>query len=152
LEVAEIVRNRNPDLPPDVCQLLASYGGRVPREALDFAKAVKKAAFRMQSRDWRLVCKVVGERKGIDEEGFTRQHMSVLVALFNAGVNGMSIKRLADQVTIAECDLEEYVLPFLQIQTSDRQPLVSTSSRGLAITADGKQTLLRKGLLKKKGS
>lgn len=148
-EVSTIVQVNNVGLDPDVCRMIAGYGGRVPREALDFAKAVKLAAQRVGSSDWKKVCMIVGTRMGVDEEGFNRQHLLVLVSLYN-NREPMSIKRLSDQVNIEETDLEEYVLPPLQVQTADRNPLIRTSSRGLYLTEDGVAALAKRSLLKKK--
>lgn len=154
-QVGKMVKGANPDLPQDVCDLIASYGGRVPREALDFAGMLKKAAMRLDTKNWREVCKVIGGRRGVDEEGLTRQHISVLVSLFNSRDRNkvrvpMALKRLADQVSIEENDLEEYVLPTLQVQTDDRQPLIRTSSRGLELTEDGVKALVKRGMVQQK--
>lgn len=153
-QVSIMVQNDNPDLPGDVCRLVASYGGRVPREALDFAKEVKLAALRKgKGTDWKVICKYVGARNGVDEEGLTRQHLYLLVALFNNKDSKrqrvpLATKRVADQINVEEIDLDEFILPPLQTATADRQPLVRTSSKGLELTPEGIQALIKRGLVR----
>lgn len=157
-QVAVMVQNDNPDLPPDVCRLIASYGGRTPRESLDFAKEVKLASLRKGGKlPWSEVCDYVGKRNGVNQDGFTRQQVQLLAVLFNNRSTGvkrermpLATKRAADQISVEEVDLEEFILPPLQVSTADRQPLVRTTSKGLELTDDGVKAMVRWGLIQVK--
>jgi len=155
-QVATMVGNANIDLDPAVCKLIASYGGRVPREALDFAQKVKLAALRLGTNDWKKVCEIVGARVGIDAEGINRQHLTVMVALCNSRDRRnkrvpVSLTRLSHQVKIEEEDLTEYVLPFLQEIMPGRPPLVRTDVRGLELTDDGLKALVARKMIRQIG-
>jgi Holliday junction resolvasome RuvABC ATP-dependent DNA helicase subunit len=157
-EVATMVKNENYDLPNEVCRLIANYSGRIPREALDFASEVKLAALRKGGKySWEDVCKYVGERNGVNEDGITRQQQLLLAALFNNRSTGitrecvpLATKRAADQVGVEEVDLEEFILPPLQMNSVDRQPLVRTTSKGLELTDEGVKSLTRWGMIQVK--
>ncbi len=156
-QVAEMVKSVHNDLPSDVCRIIASYSGQIPRQALDFAREVKTAALRRSEMTWSQICKYVGDRNGINEEGFTTQHLKLLAALFNNRSTDnsnecapLATKRVADQIGVEEIDLEQFVLPPLQISTADRQPLVRTTTKGLEITPQGIESLRRWGIIKKK--
>lgn len=157
-QVAVMVNNEHKDLSNDVCRLIANYSGRVPREALDFAKEVKTASLRRSAMSWTEVCKYVGQRRGVNEEGFNRHHLELLVALFNNNRKTalgqqqvpLATKHVADLINVEEIDLRECVLPQLQANTADQQPLVRTSSKGLEITESGIEALKRWGLIQVK--
>lgn len=149
-EVAEIIKRRYPDYPAPICRKIAVYGRCISRECLAFAEKVRLSAARTKNADYEAVCRSVADREGLDEDGFTRQHLQVLVALYN-NKGPLALKRLADQVNEEEITLEEYTLPPLAIQTRDRNPLVRTTSRGLELTPEGIAILNRKGFVKKIG-
>lgn len=142
-EVAQIVQLEFPEFSFEVAQNVALYGGCIPREAISFGKQVKLSAERHQSTNWREICKKVAERKGVDEEGFDSQHLMILTTLYNN--NGVaSLKHVSDHVGLPEEDLEEYILPFLIVQT-----MIKTNTRGIQITHFGIEALNKRGLTKK---
>jgi Holliday junction resolvasome RuvABC ATP-dependent DNA helicase subunit len=149
-EVGQIVRLRYPQLPAATCTQIAAYGRCIPREALTFAEQVMLAANRRQTTNYREVCKTIAARLGIDDDGFNRQHLGVLAALYNHR-SSMALKRLADQIGEAEVTLEEYVLPALTIQTKGRPPLVRVTTKGAELTEEGTAVLKKKNLIKVPG-
>jgi Holliday junction resolvasome RuvABC ATP-dependent DNA helicase subunit len=140
-DVGQIVRMKYPTFSPQVCFKIAGYARCIPREALAFANQVQMAAERNRSKDIAKMAELVAVRIGVDEEGFTRQHMAVLTALYKEG-KPVAEKRLADHVRVAEEDLQEYIMPPLTLHGPDSLPLVRVSSRGYEITEEGTAALL----------
>ena len=64
-EIAQIVQLDNPDWNDDLCQLVATYAGRVPREALEFASEMKLEK-EMNTGNWKEVAWRVALDHGID--------------------------------------------------------------------------------------
>lgn len=158
-EVAGMVSNENPDLSKDICQMIANYSGRIPREALDFAKKVKLAALRRPHMSPSEVCKYVGKRNGVNEEGFTQQQQQLLVVLFNNTVPSedgkrervpLATNRAATQIGVEIVDLDEFILPPLQMNTADRKQFVRTTTKGLELTDEGVKALVRWNMIVKK--
>lgn len=143
-QVAEILRFRYPQFDEATRLALAGYGRSVPRECINFAEQLMLAAARDATLDYTAVCKQIAERNGVDEEGLTSQHVEVLRCLL-ANEN-VSHKRLADQIRVAEEDLENYILPPIAVQLPDRPPLVSVSSRGYTITDTGREAARKRNL------
>lgn len=144
-QVAEILRFRYPQFNEATRLALAGYGRSVPRECIGFADQLMLAAERNSNLDYPEVCKQIAIRNGVDEEGLNSQHLEVLRCLL--ANESVSHKRLADQIRVAEEDLENYVLPSIAIQLPDRPPLVSVSSRGYSITDAGKEAARKRNLV-----
>lgn len=134
-EVAKIIKIKFDYLEEEVCNLISSYSGNVPREALDFAHDVKLMKELKQSEDWAQIVLDVAEMRGIDKFGLTRQRLNILISLGQQGP--ISLKRLS---YIAECkteELEKYILPPMLVQTPDSPSLITVSPRGYTITQAG---------------
>ena len=102
-EIAAIVGLDNPTWNLPLCRLAAKYCSRLPREALDFAMAMKQEA-ELNGGDWEAIAARVARSLKIDRYGLTRQRLKVLVALGQVGA--ISKGRMADY---AGCQLEELV-------------------------------------------
>lgn len=148
-EVAEIIHFHNPHLDEEVCELIAKFGGRVPREALDFATAVELRQ-EMVGKDWIDVVHMVRQDHGIDEFGMSERRVKILKALADKG--SIPLGRLTH---VAQCGAEElrnYVLPILLEFTDDRNALISVSSRGYSITEAGIEELKKRHISVRKSA
>lgn len=143
-QVAKIIEFSYPQFDEATRLALAGYGRSVPRECLNFADQLMRAAQRDSTLDYVAVCKQIAERNGVDEEGLTNQHLQVLECLLTQ--ESMSQKRLADQIRVAEEDMENFIMPPIAVQLPDRPPLVAVSSRGYSITEAGKEAAKRRNL------
>lgn len=132
-EMARIVHVHNTDWSVEVCKLVAKFGGRVPREALAFAKEMRLEQ-EMNGGDWKKVAAVVAEDNGIDKFGMTHQRVAILTAL---GQGPISKARLCGIANCEEAELTRFVMPPLLASTSDQQPLVRVTGKGYAITQAG---------------
>jgi Holliday junction resolvasome RuvABC ATP-dependent DNA helicase subunit len=141
-EIAQIVGVHNPDWDSNVCQLVAKFGGHVPREALAFAKEMLLEN-EMHGGTWEEVVDIVAEENGIDKFGMTIQRLAILTAL---GQGAISKARLGGIANCEEAELNRFIMPALLASTSDQQPLVRVTGRGFAITKEGVAELDRRGI------
>lgn len=135
-EIAQIVSRQNKDWAKATCELVAYYCGYVPREALDFAKEMRRE-HDMNPRSWDKVAKRVAHDMKIDELGMTFQRVTVLRALADQGA--MSRERVATEARCKHKELEKYVMPPLL-----RNRLVTITSRGYTITEAGNSELAKR--------
>lgn len=141
-EISQIININYPEWDKNVCDLVARYAGRVPREALAFAKEMS-LEYEMNGGDFEEIASIVAEDNGIDKFGMTYQRLDILRALKDGPI---SKNRMVD---IAQCkieELEKYVMPSLMARTPDQNPLVAVSSKGFCITEDGKKELSKRGI------
>ena len=141
-EVTKIVNKRYPKWHSSVCEWIAYYSGRVPREALALAKDVeleldmqKKLA---KTPDMVEVIGRIAKENGIDSLGM---RMDRLTALTMLGQGPASKARLCATLGINEEELIRDVMPPIMALTEESAPLVSTSSRGFVITDAGREEL-----------
>jgi Holliday junction resolvasome RuvABC ATP-dependent DNA helicase subunit len=140
-EVAKIVKLNHPEWDENLCGLIAHYCSRVPREALEFAEAVRKSrAYKPAS--WEAVARRVADLKGIDEYGMSRQRLEILKAL---GQRPMSINGLCVTAGVKEKELRKYVLPWLLESTPDQKARVVVTSRHY-ISPEGLAELEKRGI------
>jgi len=139
-QVAKIVRNKFPLLSEEICDKVVQYGRCIPRQCLQFAQQVILRAER-SGNDFRKACDQVAINNGVNENGLNKHHINTLKILSLNPKKGMSLKKLASQIYVAEVDLDNYILPVLLRQDDDNKPLVSTDSRGVSITEFGLQAL-----------
>jgi Holliday junction resolvasome RuvABC ATP-dependent DNA helicase subunit len=139
-EVAQIVHNRYPMLSEEICDKLVQYGRSIPRQCLQFAIQVIRRAERA-GNDFLKACEQVATINGVNENGLNHHHINTLKILALNPNKGISLKKLASQIYVAEEDLDNYILPVLLKHNDDTKPLVSTDSRGVTITEVGLQTL-----------
>ena len=140
-EIAAIVQMDNPTWNMPLCRLAARYCNRIPREALDFAKAMVQERD-MNGGEWEEVAARVARSLKIDCYGLSRKRLNVLVALGQVGA--VSQGRLAHY---AQCELEELVrfqMPALLIATPEYPALAVVTPKGYAITKYGLKELERR--------
>lgn len=146
-QVATIVEKNFPDFPHEVCEKIATYSGRIPREALSFARKTQRAALRMGC-DLMAAARECAERAEIDEDGFTQKHLKIINLLYKNRHTGMAAKRLADALEVHEDDLEEYIMPALMSSVETSNALVRVSTRGYDLTPQGIHMWNKKFLVK----
>ncbi|MFY4731314.1 ATP-binding protein [Nitrospira sp. BLG_2] len=141
-EVAKIVQVNNPEWDMSVCRLVSHFCGRVPREALAFAREMRLEHNMNPYEPWTKVAHTVAEDNEIDPFGMSYKRLAILKALGNGPV---AEKRLP---IIAGCkaeELEKFILPWLLATTDDQEALVTVSCKGYSITEAGiKELDLRK--------
>jgi Holliday junction resolvasome RuvABC ATP-dependent DNA helicase subunit len=143
-EIAAIVQLDNPGWNMPLCRLVARYAGRVPRESLDFAKAMVQEHEMNGGWDWEAVAALVARSLKIDRYGLTRRRLVVLVALGQLGA--ISKGRLADYASCGLAELEKFVMPALLVSTPDDPAMVVVTNKGYAITHRGLEELDRRGI------
>jgi len=143
-EMAQIVQVHNPDWDFEVCELVARFAGRVPREALAFAKAMRSEMEMQGGDDWEEVAETVAEEKGIDSYGMTLQQIAIITAL---GQGPISKSRLCSVANCKEEELLKYVLPPMLAATADQDALIRVSTKGFALTEAGAAELKKRNIL-----
>ena len=141
-EIARIVNKRYPGWHPTVCQWIAFYSGRVPREALALANDVElemnlQEGLGNNPQVVDTIAKVAKEN-GIDSQGMRMDRLTVLTLL---GEGPASKARLCATLGINEEELVKDVMPPLMALTEESPPYVSTCSRGYVITDTGREEL-----------
>lgn len=142
-EVAMIVFVDNTDWDRDTCRLVSRYCGRIPREALDFAKAMRQERD-LNGGDWETVAARVAKSLHIDRYGLSRRRLNVLVALGQLG--SIPRGRMTDYAGCAMEELERFVMPALLVATTDDPAMVAVTNKGYAITCRGLDELDRRGI------
>jgi hypothetical protein len=132
-EIAQIVHVNHLDWDMEVCQLVAHYCARVPREALAFAREMQLEHNRNPD-DWTVIAARVAEDNDIDPYGMTYQRLAILKAL---GQGPVAEKRLPIIAGVKAEELEKFVLPWLLEMTDDQMPFVTVTHRGYALTEAG---------------
>jgi len=137
-EVAKIVKVNNPSWDIRVCNLVAYFCGRVPREALAFAREMQLERNMNPLESWGNVARAVAEDNEIDPLGMSYQRLSILKAL---GRGPVAEKRLPIVAGCKSEELEKFILPWLLAATDDQEPLVTVSCKGYSITEAGLKEL-----------
>lgn len=140
-DVAKIVKLNNPDFGDELCKKIVFYGSTVPREALAFARSVRRYAERCgyppQDCVWGAAL-----REGIDKWGMKRQRVDILKAL-DAAPDGLILRNLSAGVSMAPDEVVNYWLPALMFSTP---PLVRNERSRYLITEAGKAELRKRGI------
>lgn len=144
-EIAQIIKMNYPQWPQEACDLVARYGGRVPREVLAFAREMANERMLNSSASWVEIAKQIADDHEIDEQGMTRQRRDILAVLGQQGATSKS--RLALQTGVREEELDRYIMPALLARTADQEPMVSVTSRGYSITEAGLKALEVRGIV-----
>jgi Holliday junction resolvasome RuvABC ATP-dependent DNA helicase subunit len=142
-EIAAIVQLDHPGWNMPLCRLAARYASRVPREALDFAKAMEQE-YDLNGGDWESVAARVARSLKIDRYGLTRRRLNVLVALGQVGATSKG--RMADFAGCGLEELEKFVMPALLVSTVDDPAMVVVTNKGYAITHRGLEELDKRGI------
>lgn len=143
-EIAQIVKLNHPELDENVCQLVAKYSDRMPRNALSFAREMAIYKDRHKSFSWETIAEEVANRNNIDEFGMDRRRLLVLKSIKK--YNSLSTKNLSYQVGCKEKELTKFVLPPMLISTKDQDRLIKVSSKGIELTKTGLLELEKRGL------
>jgi len=143
-DIAGIIQIDRPHWNLPLCQLAASYCGRVPREALAFAADMETEWEQNGGEDWEAIAARVARSHGIDRFGLTRQRLNVLVALGQIGA--VSKGRMADHASCGIEEMEKFVMPALLAVTADAPAMVAVTNKGYAITWRGIEELERRGI------
>jgi len=141
-EVSRIVKLGHPDLPEEVCNLVAHYNGRIPRKALEFARYMKLIRNMKPDAAWKDIAAEVAGDEGIDEFGMHGVHLNILRALAKGPV---AKNRIVNVVGRKNEEVERYIMPVLLTATSDQPAMVSVSSKGYTLTEAGAEALRLRG-------
>jgi hypothetical protein len=141
-ELACIIKVKNPDWSDEVCQLVAMYSSRIPREALAFAREMR-LEYNMLPGDWVRVAKVIARDNEIDDFGISLQRLNILKML---GRGPIAAKRMPLIAGCKQEELEKFILPWLLEATEDQEPFITVTPRGYAITEQGLAELDKRGI------
>jgi len=136
-EIAKIVKLANPDLPDNVCELVAHYNRRVPRKALEFARYMSLIRD-MSGGSWEEVAQQVASDEGIDEHGMHETYLKILKALADGPIAKNRLGFIAGR---KDEEVDKYIIPWLMTETIDQPALISVSQRGYVITDAGMKEL-----------
>lgn len=142
-EIAEIVQMNYPDWTLDTCKLVAHYCGRVPREALAFAREMRLEKGMRPKASWAEAAAKVAFDSEIDEFGMTFKRLAILKAL---GQGPVAEKRLPIIANVKPEELDKFIMPWLLANTEDEQAFVTVSTKGYTITEAGLEELEKRGL------
>lgn len=145
-EVAQIVKQKFPDLPMEACCLAAEYR-KNPRKAVDFARLMEIEKSMMVS-SWVEAAESVAKQQGIDQSGLLFKQIDLLSAL---GQRPIANKYLANAVHCRQEELEAILLPELLEDRTGRGPLVVVTPKGYALSWAGINELNKRGI-KNKGN
>jgi Holliday junction resolvasome RuvABC ATP-dependent DNA helicase subunit len=143
-EIAHIVNLDHPTWNLPLCRLAARYASRVPREALDFAKAMEQEWDLNGGGDWEAVAARVARSLKIDRYGLTHRRLNVLVALGQVGATSKG--RMADFAGCGLEEMEKFVMPALLVATTEDPAMVVVTNKGYAITRRGLEELDKRGI------
>lgn len=132
-EVARIVKVNNEGWSLDVCRLVAKFSGRIPREALAFAREMRIG--KQSHLSWEQVALQVADDNNIDEHGMSLQRLTILTALGQRGV--IARGRICDLIGVKEEELLKFIMPTLTMNSEDQPALVQVTGRGYCITRAG---------------
>ena len=142
-EVAQIVQIANPDLPKTVCEQVAYYNSRIPREALQFTRYMRLVKNMEQGRSWDEIAKKIATNEGIDEFGMHAIHLKILTAL---GQGPIARNRISNGTGKKDEEMEKFILPTLLTATDDQPALIDVSTKGYVITQAGLAELDKRGV------
>ncbi|RDJ35013.1 MAG: AAA family ATPase [Crenarchaeota archaeon] len=141
-EMAQIIQVHNPDWDLETCEIVARYAGRVPREALAFAREMRLESDALDD-SWENIAARIAEDNHIDQFGMTYQRLSVLSAL---GHGPIARSNLGGVIGCKEAELTKFVMPPLLSATADQLPLVKITSKGYCLTQAGAKELEKRNI------
>ena len=146
-EVSCIIQHNFPELPLDVCDLVAHYNSKITRKAIEFTKYMKLHK-QMNGLSWRETAETIAENEGIDEHGMHETHLAILKYLHR--YKTVATKRLQYLLNKKTEEIEKYILPWLLADSEDQPSLIYVTPRGLKLTRQGRKELIKRNLIKKK--
>jgi len=143
-EVAHIVKLNHSDWDDETCKLVAKYSERIPRTAKGFARELELMRKETPDVSTSELAEKLARYWKIDEHGMSLKRVAVLVALGKYGP--MSAENLCSQdgVNCQLAELKADILPPLLSGTSDQPRQAKVGSRGVEITEDGMEELLKR--------
>ena len=145
-EVARVVQSQNTDWEMSICKLVAHFCGRVPREALAFAREMRLEYNMNPHSSWADIARRVAEDNEIDEFGMSYKRLAILKAL---GQGPIGEKRLPIIAGVKTEELEKFIMPWLLATTDDQVALVSVTRAGYTITEAGLKELDIRNIINK---
>lgn len=139
-EVTKIVKINNPDFSDELCDEVVFYGSLVPREALAFARSIRRHAERSGDRLTNCVW-ACAQREGIDQWGMRRQRVQILQALKNSP-NGLNLRNICAAIS---CESEEVVTHWLPPLLFSKPPMVAYDGSVYSLTDFGESELIKRG-------
>lgn len=146
-EVAKIVKLNFPSLDDDVCELISYYNPKIARKALEFAKYVKLYGNMDTKSSWEDICKTIAENEGIDEYGMHESSLTLLKAIHKNEI--IPLKRIPYFLNKKIEEIENYVLPPLMEDTEEQPAVIRITPRGVRLTENGYEELLKRNLVSK---
>lgn len=142
-EIAKIIKMANPDMPQNVCELVAHYNSRVPRKALEFARYMKLVKQMNPGREWSDVANEVAEDEGVDKLGMHETHLRILTRL---GTGPVAQNRMVTVAGRKKEEVERFIMPWLLSDSEDQPAMVQVTSKGYTITPAGLLELEKRGI------
>ena len=138
-DVVKIVKLNNPDFDEETCRKVVFYGSTVPREALAFARSVRRYADRVGVSTSKCIWDCA-KREGIDQWGMRKKRLNILQSLKTAPMN---LRNLGAAVS---CEGEEIVRYWMPPLLFAKPPLVTFDRICYSITEAGLAELAKRGL------
>jgi len=142
-EVARIVHFNNPEWELDICSLVSHYCGRIPREALAFAREMQLEHNMNPHLSWQEVGQRVADDNEIDKFGMTYKRLAILKAL---GQGPIAEKRMPLVAGVKAEELNKFILPWLLAETMDQAALIGVGNKGYCLTDAGVEELKRRNI------
>lgn len=142
-EVAEIINYNFDNWTMETCELVSKYCGRVPREALSFAKEMDLEHNMYPEMSWEEIALKVASDNEIDEHGMSYKRLNILKAL---GEGPIAEKRLPIIAGVKQEELDKFIMPWLLTSTEDQMAFVTVTNRGYMITESGLEELRKRGI------
>jgi Holliday junction resolvasome RuvABC ATP-dependent DNA helicase subunit len=102
-----------------------------------------------KNNSWEDICREVAENEGIDEYGMSETAVKLLTSLYEQGT--IPLKRLPYFLNKKVEEIESFVLPAL-VESTDEQPaMVMITPRGVKLTDEGCQELVKRNLVESCG-
>lgn len=142
-EVAKIIHFQHKDWNMETCRLVSYFCGRIPREALAFAREMQLEHNMYPHITWKDIAYKVANNNEIDPFGMSFKRLSILKALGNGPIGEKRLPVIA-RVKIEE--LEKFVMPWLLADTEDQEAMVKVDNRGFCITKSGVDELNKRNI------
>lgn len=142
-QVAQIIKNEMPQLPFEVCKLVAHYNSRVPRKALEFARYMQMVKGMQPDSSWQEIAREVATDEGIDRYGMHEVHLKILKALGQGPIAKNRLPLVAGRKD-EECD--RFIMPWLLTETDDQAAFVHVTTKGYCLTDAGVSELVKRGI------
>lgn len=136
-EISKIVSINFPSFSQQACDLIAKYGGLIPREVLMFAKEIEMEKKISGQTDEIELIKEIADQNGLNEFGMTKKQVKVLEILYKHKY--LSKNQLSKHVSSKVEELEQFIVPNISISNSERESLVFLDSKGYHLTDYGSE-------------